>query len=451
MACRCSFFCLCPVWSGWSQADRRTLARPTRLNHPWLPSPPVPCLFFQVPFLSSRATDLISTRTRADIGDQPQVARHVTSHNRRRRLPTAPRSRVSNSPSNRIDAGINPGSRWLLQAHTHVRLTAMLLQSMTSFVQRLERGSRRDDEEEEPKPWEARACPYVRMYLGTCILTRHACTNGLPPTQRPSNIHSRDGAEYTPLYYLQAGKLLSSCINPRLTGICRHTRWHGTFEMIVARRNTHLFWWSRGRMSRCPWEETPTLHAAFKNSDRHSPSPQHCCNSPVTMRRAHAGAYCKTENLSSGESKSREAEKNRHIAERSTARSRSCVMMLVMVTVTVMSALFFGLLCPCESRRSILSLELGAHLCVYLFPTQYQASRNEHSLVSRLSFANHPSFPPTLQTLINTFNIHTPPNMPDMRGWSPLPVVLYGKDIKIARGVQTYLMPSVEGVYYPLY
>ncbi len=41
--------------------------------------------------------------------------------------------------------------------------------------------------------------------------------------------------------------------------------------------------------------------------------------------------------------------------------------------------------------------------------------------------------------------------MPDMRGWSPLPVVLYGKDIKIARGVQTYLMPSVEGVYYPLY
>ncbi len=54
-------------------------------------------------------------------------------------MPTATRSRVSQSPSNRIDAGINPGSRWLLQAHTHVRLSAMLLQSMTSVVQRAER------------------------------------------------------------------------------------------------------------------------------------------------------------------------------------------------------------------------------------------------------------------------------------------------------------------------
>ena len=98
------------------------------------------------------------------------------------------------------------------------------------------------------------------MYVGTCILTRHACTYGLPPTQRPSNIHSRDGTEYTPLYCLLAGKLLFFRIDPRLTGICRHTRWHGTFEMIVARRDTLLFWWSRG----C--RETPTLHAAFEKS-----------------------------------------------------------------------------------------------------------------------------------------------------------------------------------------
>ena len=41
--------------------------------------------------------------------------------------------------------------------------------------------------------------------------------------------------------------------------------------------------------------------------------------------------------------------------------------------------------------------------------------------------------------------------MSDIRDWSPLPVVLYGKDIKIATGVQTYLMPSVEGVYYLFY
>lgn len=84
------------------------------------------------------------------------------------------------------------------------------------------------------------------VYVATCILTRHACTYGLPPTQRPSNIHSRDGTEYTPLHYLLAGKLLFFRIDPRLTGICRHTRWHGTFEMIVARRDTPLYWWSRG-------------------------------------------------------------------------------------------------------------------------------------------------------------------------------------------------------------
>ena len=156
------------------------------------------------------------------------------------------------------------------------------------------------------------------MYLRrTCILTRHACTYGLPPTQRPSNIHSRDGAEYTPLYYLLAEKLLSFCIDPRLTGICRHKRWHGTLEMIVARRDTLLFWWSQGGMNRCRWREASALHAAFENSGPPtSPKPA----ALLQQLRHHEARSCRrmlqnrTENLISGEPKRREDEKNRHNA-----------------------------------------------------------------------------------------------------------------------------------------